>query len=679
MGNYTLLTSITLDTAGLKQGTEAATQEVNQLKDGIKSANSQSSNSFTELSNKVAEPQMNLRELMRAFRELSKVSFAGKSKEEIEQIKAELASLYDKQQDLLHEVQAQSKDPFEKYAQGAQGLATMMQGVVGVQSLFGTKSEELNVLMQRTIALMGVSNALQQASVFFKENALGIEIRLGTAKLTNLIRENALQSTQIIQQRLANAAEIEGAATTGLLGQAQLALNAVMAANPIGVIVVGMLALGAAATALVLALKDDNDALEQQNKLMAELAGWQRNLAENFQRDSELKKANGANELQLLNDKLAELYKEEQLNNEQIKTLEAKKELTDEEKKQLEELTSKENEYGKAIYATEIARDVQVIKDKKAKADQLKDAEEFKNQLIIALKIGKAGELAVLDDWKKKSEEKYKNNADVIVAITESYNKKRLDIINKYNALASAGNNAINDVLQGAGQNSKKNIDSSISGVKDEPLDLGTDTENKIKSINPATITSMQNFTGVLAAMSIGYDSASSRALQFASAQEAIKSSFEGLNGVLSQGADSFKDFAKSIGGAVRSIIGALIGESVAMAVTNAMSSLAKTPYGFLLIPAVSALAAGIAKTAFNSLVPKFAEGGIVGGYSYSGDNIPAMVNSGEMILNNRQQANLFDLLNKGGSSETQNFEFQIQGDTLVAITNKMNKKNSFR
>lgn len=665
MGNFTLLTSITLDTAGLKQGTDKAEQQVNQLKDGIKSANSQAGNSFTELSNKVAEPQMNLRELMKAFRELSKVSFAGKSKEEIEQIKAELASLYDRQQDLLHEVQAQSKDPFEKYAHGAQGLATMMQGVVGVQSLFGTKSEELNVLMQRTIALMGVSNALQQASVFFKENALGIELRLGATKLTNLIRENALQ-------RLANAAQVEGAATTGILANAQRVLNTVMAANPIGVIVVGMLALAAAATALVIALQNDNDEFEKQNQLIASLGNQQKSLIRDYERIAAINKARGETDIELLQDKLKELYKEDDLNQKQIDILKKKIDLSDEEKKQYDDLIKKRDDYTNAINDTNTA--IQV-----AQITQLKDAEEFKNQLLISLKTGKAGELAALDDWRKKSEEKYKNNADVILTITESYNKKRLDIIKKYNALAQLGNSAMNETLQSAGQGAQKNIDSTISGIKDDSLDLGDTSEDEIRPIDPATISSMQNLRGILTSMGKGYNDASAKALQFASSQRAIKDSFDNLDSTLHAGADSFKEFAASLKGAVRSVISTLIGESVAIAVTNAMSSLAKTPYGFLLIPAVSALAAGIAKTAFNSLVPKFAEGGIVGGYSYSGDNIPAMVNSGEMILNNRQQANLFDLLNKGGSFGTQNFEFQIQGDTLVAITNKMNKKNSFR
>lgn len=47
-----------------------------------------------------------------------------------------------------------------------------------------------------------------------------------------------------------------------------------------------------------------------------------------------------------------------------------------------------------------------------------------------------------------------------------------------------------------------------------------------------------------------------------------------------------------------------------------------------------------------------FAGGGIVGGTSYRGDRLPAMVNSGEMFLNGFQQKQLFDMINKGGSNQ---------------------------
>lgn len=56
--------------------------------------------------------------------------------------------------------------------------------------------------------------------------------------------------------------------------------------------------------------------------------------------------------------------------------------------------------------------------------------------------------------------------------------------------------------------------------------------------------------------------------------------------------------------------------------------------------------------TSIFASLPKFAEGGVVGGNSYFGDKVLARVNSGEMIFNKRQQKNLFNALDGGGVYE---------------------------
>lgn len=81
------------------------------------------------------------------------------------------------------------------------------------------------------------------------------------------------------------------------------------------------------------------------------------------------------------------------------------------------------------------------------------------------------------------------------------------------------------------------------------------------------------------------------------------------------------------------------------------------------------------------STIQGFAEGGIIGSGSNHGDMQLARVNSGEMILNNTQQARLFDLLDGGASMVgygSRNVEFKISGQNLVGTlrnyNNKMNK-----
>jgi len=98
-----------------------------------------------------------------------------------------------------------------------------------------------------------------------------------------------------------------------------------------------------------------------------------------------------------------------------------------------------------------------------------------------------------------------------------------------------------------------------------------------------------------------------------------IKSMEDGLAAVvermgdeLAQGADSFQEYADNVKGMVREVIGALISQGVAAAVTKSLMA-AGTINPFL-IPIVAGLAAGLARTAFNTLIPEFAQGGIVSG-----------------------------------------------------------------
>jgi hypothetical protein len=75
----------------------------------------------------------------------------------------------------------------------------------------------------------------------------------------------------------------------------------------------------------------------------------------------------------------------------------------------------------------------------------------------------------------------------------------------------------------------------------------------------------------------------------------------------------------------------------------------ATNPFPLSLITAALAAATTAAQIAVIS-AQKFANGGIVSGTSYTGDNVPVQVNSGEMILNKQQQSNMFDLLSNRNS-----------------------------
>lgn len=91
--------------------------------------------------------------------------------------------------------------------------------------------------------------------------------------------------------------------------------------------------------------------------------------------------------------------------------------------------------------------------------------------------------------------------------------------------------------------------------------------------------------------------------------------------------------------------IAQLIQQLHALAAAEVTASAAKVPFPGS-IPAILSSVATIASV-FGSL-PKFADGGVVGGSSYFGDKLLARVNSGEMILNQQQQARALSLMDGG-------------------------------
>lgn len=109
----------------------------------------------------------------------------------------------------------------------------------------------------------------------------------------------------------------------------------------------------------------------------------------------------------------------------------------------------------------------------------------------------------------------------------------------------------------------------------------------------------------------------------------------------------------------------------------------------------VVAIAAGVALVALGTLAksalaniagggsaPAFANGGVVPGTSLYGDKILARVNSGELILNQKQQSNLWGMMQSGGQGVNVNIEggFRLAGSDLeLVIERAINKNNRKR
>lgn len=120
----------------------------------------------------------------------------------------------------------------------------------------------------------------------------------------------------------------------------------------------------------------------------------------------------------------------------------------------------------------------------------------------------------------------------------------------------------------------------------------------------------------------------------------------------------------------------AAIGQCVLGFATASAQAAALGPFGWLAF-----VGAGLGTLAtMISTIQGFSNGGIIGGGLNHGDMQLARVNAGEMILNNSQQARLFDLLDGGAAMIGNNqgkVDFRISGQALVGTLRNYNTKMS--
>ena len=139
---------------------------------------------------------------------------------------------------------------------------------------------------------------------------------------------------------------------------------------------------------------------------------------------------------------------------------------------------------------------------------------------------------------------------------------------------------------------------------------------------------------------------------------------------------DSLQTIAGNGAIAKAGAIMAAIGQCVLGFATASAQAAALGPFGWLAF-----VGAGLGTLAtMISTIQGFSNGGIIGGATTSGDMQLARVNAGEMILNNSQQARLFDLLDGGASmiGNTQGkVDFRISGQALVGTLKNYNTKMS--
>ena len=242
---------------------------------------------------------------------------------------------------------------------------------------------------------------------------------------------------------------------------------------------------------------------------------------------------------------------------------------------------------------------------------------------------------------------------------TKNQISETINLINKYRTEI----NRVND-LKAKGQ--------ILSGTETEQFD---ELETSVSSLTQTLSELIQKYNELIYAKNLKNETIEKL--------DAVKTSYEGIaetigsvSNVIGQVDSAWAQMTTTILNGIAQIIPQLVAEkgaqgSLAISKGVAAASGLTPPWNLVMIgTTVAAILAALA-------TQPFAEGGIVGGTSFKGDKIYARLNSGEMVLNGRQQANLFNMINSGGLIGGGKVTFEIKGRELVGVLNNYNNKRN--
>jgi len=241
----------------------------------------------------------------------------------------------------------------------------------------------------------------------------------------------------------------------------------------------------------------------------------------------------------------------------------------------------------------------------------------------------------------------------------------------------------IGNYTTGAGKGDKKivrNIEYKYTGDAEDLIEINGEIESEYNDITVA-------LGGIIEASKQAGDLALENAQKFKDFGDVIldmttwtgtlQSAFSGLSTAIEDAMlgneDAFRSFAFGALDSINMVIQGLAAQAAAALIAG---EAVKGVYGLIAAAIAMPILIGLLKTSTaQAAASVHAEhGAIVPGTSFSGDKVPAMVNSGEMILNKSQQSRLFALAN-GASPNGGNVQFRIKGTDLVGVLNKYGKK----
>lgn len=351
------------------------------------------------------------------------------------------------------------------------------------------------------------------------------------------------------------------------------------------------------------------------------------------------------------------------------------------------DLQDAKNESEKANAAAELAKanyelSIKNYDDKIAKQKELGKALSDEEVLRGRISVMEEGLLSMVSDEKNHiSWSNYQVQNEFIPAIQKAYEelKKLQDEANK--TTSDATNQALTDVENKAQTTTEKlkTIFSNLGDSLSEVLSTLGDTMSDVSSLVE------ENSSALLESQTSQLDSLyESGAISYAEYAEQIE--------------DIQKDAAEANYNAAMAEWSISLAQAIANVAQGVTEAYATGPAGYIkgTLLAIAGAAQIATITANKPQKPSFSSGGIVPGSSYSGDNVQANVNSGEMVLTTKQQKALWNIANGNGTgglkqqvyvqnyaSDKVSSDVSFSGENLIVtvreIVNSEMQKGSFR
>lgn len=632
---------LSANTADLKKGLSEAQQSLNNFSKDAKTAANKITESFSGLN----ATNSSLKEMGMALRSLKNISFVGKSKEEITAINSEIKRL-NGQMNVLKTEQGGVAASSNKMSGG---ISSIVGGFAKMLPMIGLGASAMTTFKGTINTTQTAGDAWNITTSSMKGSLEGLYRTIGTGDWSNLIDNIVRGSAAAVQLtkdldalfEKGQGRDLKNSALDLEIQQLENARKVAKAAkNDLEVIRLGNLITEKEAEKLSNRLKVAEDTKSAFFNNIKEITGLSDKQLINFltsYSDDEAEKLRAE----------AEIYRKElnRINNDQGTAMQ----------------TSAGIVYSGVPESQKIARR-KALQESYDEAVVIYDATQQAYNRTNDANIESAVK-ATIEINKIKTESLAAQSRNEVAVVTATQNEVKDVVIKNYREI----------------EEEKAKIQwetTSLNPFKNQLKSLDFNAKSPEKKKPPKLSLELEKLNSLMSGPSKeDLDAAKDRIAAYTSSvSQAFSSLGQSIVGSWGEAETGAGRFLQMMGQTVIQLLAMSLAASIGNAIeAGTMSGLGTGFLAAFTTPAFIATGVGGVLAAF-AAIPKFAYGGVVGGNSYNGDNVPIMANSGEMILNGGQQARLFAMANgNGGRGGT--VEFEIKGDKLVGVLNNYNRK----